>query len=284
MIKISVIIVNAGRDRHLRNVLEGILKGEHYPDEIIVVNVAERLMDLKFYPKIKQVLIDPSTMKDALGIGELRNIGAKAASFDLLCFLDVDCIPSSTYFSMIVESRPLKNCLYMGTPRYMTSVVQEVDFDWLDHHSILHPARPNFAQLTKYDDFCLFWSLCFYMYADDFNKLDGFDESFRGYGAEDTDFALRAQSKHMEFWLSPFIIYHQQHDLYRPPYHQFRSIINNCETFYDRWKFWPMENFLDSFHQDKFIVLRSDGSKIQILKEPSNRFIQSKKVCNEPFL
>ena len=60
--------------------------------------------------------------------------------------------------------------------------------------------------------FELFWSLSFATGVADWHRFGGFCEQFRGYGAEDTDFAFRAADRGARLaWVGGATAYHPHH-------------------------------------------------------------------------
>ena len=64
-----------------------------------------------------------------------------------------------------------------------------------------------------------------------YDTIGGFDASYTGYGAEDTDFAFTAKEQGIDFYLSQARAYHQQHTVYRPPLNHLSSIVANANRF-----------------------------------------------------
>ena len=77
------------------------------------------------------------------------------------------------------------------------------------------PARPPAARppsTTLDDRHHLFWSLAFGVTAATWDDLGGFDTGYSGYGAEDTDFAMRARRHGVEMaWFAGGTAFHQWH-------------------------------------------------------------------------
>ena len=59
-----------------------------------------------------------------------------------------------------------------------------------------HPARPAppTGEIVAGSDYELFWSLSFALTSSTWRTIGGFCEHYRGYGAEDTDFAQMARA------------------------------------------------------------------------------------------
>ena len=268
--KFSVISIVSGRQSHLNNLIEGIKQSSVLPDELIIVGInetpklsVENELNLKIYK-----LDDPG---EHFSAARARNFGASKASNNHLVFLDVDCIPSVQFFEQILIQGIANNTLIMGNPRYLLkSLEPNFPVDSLFENSIHHPHRPKINGSMIADDYMLFWSLAFYIPKHLFQKLEGFDEKYCGYGAEDTDLSLKLKyTPGYKLLLSEATVFHQQHPVYSPPVHQLDSIINNAEIFYKKWNYWVMDNWLEDFQKMGLISWNSNGKYIQKIKEPS---------------
>ena len=282
---VTVITTCYGRNRHLYNLLSSLTNGSIKPDEVIIVNDdadPTRLAD--FDLNIVQIATtadvsaasnsDLST-KTAFDIGHNRNLGAAHASHNVLIFLDVDCIVTPTFIEQLsakLQQQP--EALLMGQPRYLTRPLSETESEQLqsgalpishlNELSVFNPYRDNFddteseptslnqtamrqTAIKKTEDYGAFWSLCFAITREQFEKIGGFDTQYTGYGAEDTDFAFTARQLDIDFYLTADVVYHQQHSVYRPPLNHLDSIVINANRFYRKWQCWPMSGWLSPF-------------------------------------
>ncbi len=170
VLPISVITTCYGRNQHLYNLLASLEAGSWQPAEVILVNDdADSDMLASFDLNIVQIatnIANPSKIAtetdDALpkidlpkfDIGLNRNKGAKAASFETLIFLDVDCIVARGFIAgLTAQLTAHPHALLMGQPRYLTRPLttaesvklrQSTPSDaWLSALSILNPYRHN---------------------------------------------------------------------------------------------------------------------------------------------
>ncbi|MCM4154966.1 glycosyltransferase [Gramella sp. AN32] len=275
----SLITIVKGRQKHLQNLLEGVKRNSLQPKEIIIVTIDENFQ-LQQYKDLNIKTFRLEAASENIPLGEARNFGAGKAVHEHLIFLDVDCIPSEDFFEKIITQGSHVETLIMGTPRYLTKMVSvETPKKELLSLSHEHPARPKVPKLTTTKDYMLFWSLAFYIPSGLFFELGGFDEDYKGYGAEDSDFGLKLQNSGKDFYLSEAIVFHQQHAVYSPPVHQLDPIINNAQTFQKKWGRWVMENWLDDFQKLGLIEWDRKSKKIYKLKNASGEFI---KKCFKP--
>ena len=186
-----MITIVKGREAHLHNLLQGIKRSSLQPDEIRIVAIDD-LPDLTDFQDLPIEISKISSKGANLPIAEARNIGSQNSKYDHLIFLDVDCIPHPDLFDDMITQGLAHKTLIMGNPHYLESKIpQDFDLNDLEQHSAAHPARPEIKELTEASDYMLLWSLAFYIPKQLFNILEGFDAQFTGYGAEDTDMAMK---------------------------------------------------------------------------------------------
>lgn len=282
--QISVIIIFHGRRGHLLNVLKSLECGQEIPEEIILVemdSVNSVLPELNL--DIKHVLIsdfDPSN----LPIAQARNIGATLANFDTLVFLDVDCIPSFNYIVDIRNFEIDSHSLYMCKPLYLLEAVTNVQTFEFTNDAVEHPLRPQYRTTIQTQDYGLFWSLCFFIPNSLFFEIGGFDDHYRGYGAEDTDFSYNCRNHKIPLYLTNHRVYHQQHSFMRPPLNAIKSIVKNSNYFYSKWFSWPMINHLEKFEEMKYIKWsENDDKHIEIVNLPNEIIIDQSVVSDERY-
>lgn len=264
----TVITLNKGRDAHLARLLEGLARGTP-PAACIVVEIGDAapLPELPF--PVERVPFPHA----GLPLAAARNAGRRAARTDTLIFLDVDCIPSAGLVAGLSRAVAEHDGLICCEIGYLPAGAvadgwREADLDRLGHP---HPVRvfPPAGAVTAAPQPGLFWSLAFAVRAETYDRLGGFDESFSGYGAEDTDLAFRAEKAGVPIlFLGGPRAYHQHHPGYDPPLQHFRDIVANASRFWARHGFWPMDGWLDGFARLGLIAAdRSEG--IVIRRDPS---------------
>lgn len=284
--KFSLITIHYGRKSHLRNLISGLLSSSVHPDELIIISINDSFntseMRIPFIVNNYRLKCNPS---EGLPLSKARNLGAMKAIYDDLIFLDVDCVPSKYFIEKIKLQSALYDGLIMGNPRYLIkSLPDYFDEYYLMLNSIHHPHRPEIDFIEQISGYEMFWSLCFYIHKKQYQLWEGFDERYKGYGAEDTDFALKAKDSNCPFYVSDATVYHQPHQFHRPPLNHFSSIVHNSNLFFEKWNKWPMENYLADFKNMKLIEWQSHSDReIYIRKYPSKKALQGSLVINEPF-
>ena len=283
--KFSLITIVKGREEHLHNQLIGVRRSSYIPDEIIIVAIDDTPV-LEKFGDLPIRLIHLKSSDKNLPVAKARNAGALAARYEHLIFLDVDCIPSGNFFTSLFDQGKKHRTLIMGNPRYLTlKISNNTNEKELHRLSIAHPHRPKINKLEHSPDWMLFWSLCFYIPTNLFLEIGGFDESYTGYGAEDTDLSLKLnQTGKYDFLLSEAVVYHQQHPVYSPPVHQLDSIVTNAEVFYKKWNRWVMENWLSDFKNYNLIEWEEDSDRIKSKSMVSNHLLQKCFKPDAPFM
>ncbi|TXD98432.1 glycosyltransferase family 2 protein [Psychrobacter frigidicola] len=274
-------------------------------------------------PTTASALSESSTqpVNSSFDIGRNRNVGAAHASNNALIFLDVDCIVEPSFVEQLaskLQAHP--NALLMGQPRYLTRPLTDSEGEQLqqgalskvslDKLSVYNPYRYNFdtnteasieeneeevmktaekthkqTQIEQTQDYGAFWSLCFAISRGQFERIGGFDTQYVGYGAEDTDFSFTARSLNIDFYLTNDVIYHQQHDVYRPPLNHLESIVINANRFYDKWQHWPMAGWLLAFADMGLIDWQVDQQQlISMIRKPSATQIEKAHYPDAPYV
>ncbi|MGB6151344.1 MAG: glycosyltransferase [Pricia sp.] len=279
----SVIITHYQREKNLLNTLNGLRQQTRPPYEVIIVEMGDGLELDDNYPFLLEV-IDFNRSWDFIPLAAARNLGAECSRTEQLIFLDVDCIPASTFCEKIFHASATKDALVMGSPRYLLRGDLAKGKKSLIDNSILHPLRPKIKGLSEETCYELFWSLCFAMPKQQFEYVGGFDESYQGYGGEDTDFALEVKRTGIPFYLSDAEVYHQQHPIYIPPLNHLEAIVKNSNIFYSKWKYWPMVDCLSEFAAMDYILWENAQNRpIQIKSRPSKDDVASRLIKNAPY-
>lgn len=281
---VAVVTLNKGRGTHLARLLEGLALGRA-PDRCIVVEMGGDDGPLPARPfPVKRVPFASA----GLPLGASRNAGRRAAGdAETLIYLDVDCIPSADLVAGLSAAVAEHDGLICCAVRYLPAGA--VRDGWREADLVragqLHPVR-HFPEsgIVPSPQPGLFWSLAFAVRAATFDRLGGFDESFSGYGAEDTDLAFRAEALGVPtLFLGGPLAFHQHHASYDPPLQHFRDIVANAQRFYDRHGIWPMDGWLDGFARLGLIAEGWRGG-ITLLRDPTPEEIAAARLPDDrPF-
>lgn len=267
--KISVCTLAHGRERHLANLVRGLSQSHRPPCELVIAVLQKEkyLLPPTSFP-IRQVVLGDCGIPLALG----RNVAAREARGDMLVFLDVDCIPHPALIDDYARVAEDHRGVMMGEVGYLPAGATDngIDYDSFERVAQQHSERagPPSSAISRCKDYRCFWSLNFAISAKDFSLAGGFDESFEGYGGEDTDFARGAVAAGLPlWWVRGAKAYHQYHPHHMPPVHHLESVIANAEQFRRKWGHPTMQHWLRAFTLMGLVERTGDGWRI--LREPS---------------
>jgi GT2 family glycosyltransferase len=265
---IAIVTLVKNRQPALLNFLKGIVKLSEYPDELIIIHMNEAAYPIPELPvRVKQIALQSDSK---LPLAEARNAAVANAKSDYIIFLDVDCIASPNLVSDYKSAFQKADQLWSGKVRYLDKAAMDNEQLWESMHQISQP-DPVRENLEKYT-YEVFWSLNFGCSKSVFTQIGGFNENYKGYGAEDTDFAFRARQSKVALGTVNTFAYHQYHPSYNPPLNHLQDIVNNAKVFKQIWKVWPMEGWLSKFRSMGYVHWK--GDELQILKMPDSMKIQ----------
>jgi len=269
MTTLSALTLVRNRQAHLDRLVEGLMLSASPPDELIVVDMSDapvRLPPLGFPVRVERLA------GDALPLAAARNLAAALASGDILLFLDVDCIVSSAVcdrMQAVLAEHDAVICpevLYLPAGAVRPGPLSEVD---LSAAGRPHPVRPFPREGESPEgNPGLFWSLAFALRRSTFHRLGGFDETYVGYGAEDTDLGFRIAREGLPLLFAGGVpVFHQHHDGYDPPLQHFRALIANAKRFHAAWSIWPMGGWLKAMADLGLVDWSSD--ELTICRDPT---------------
>jgi hypothetical protein len=188
---------------------------------------------------------------EELPLARARNELAAAARGEVLVFLDVYCIPAAGLIAAYAEALGTEDALALGEVRYLPG-----SFDGGAEAALLaaaepHPARaglfPAAGTVALDDRHELFWSLGFAIRRATFReRIGGFDEGYRGYGIEDTDFAMRAARAAVPVaWVGGALAFHQHHPPTRLRPEGVPDLVRNARRYRELWGTWPAPGWFD---------------------------------------
>jgi GT2 family glycosyltransferase len=158
-------------------------------------------------------------------------------------------------------------------PLYLLIVPDTGNYGDLKHKAVPHPARERIA-VGQPVNHLQFWSLIFAIQKQTFKKIGGFDESFTGYGAEDTDFAMMFHQAGVEQIFVRDYVLHQYHDKHDPPLNHFDSIIENATRYQQKWDVLPMQRWLKAFEEMGLIRIDQAGN-ITVSQKPTDSQLEN---------
>ncbi|MFC6790089.1 glycosyltransferase family 2 protein [Methylobacterium komagatae] len=264
----SVLTLVRGRADRLRNLMRGLAAQTVRPRELVIAWMQpEPAPDLPDAGCPVRHILVPG---EAMPLAAARNRAASAASADLLVFLDVDCIPSPTLIAAYAQAAAAARGLFLGEVRYLPQ--GPVDLAALDRLSEAHPARPTppDSGLRREPDAGQLWGLSFALSAADWRAVGGMDETYTGYGGEETDFAARLAATGLPtYWVAGARAYHQHHPVHVPPLQHFAPILANAARFRARHGRWCMTYWLGQFRSAGLIDWDERAPEIRLIRSPS---------------
>ena len=267
-IKIAVLTLVKSRKGALINLIKGLSLNNYTAMELLIVHMNEDICDLPVtsFP-IHSICLH--TAED-LPLAKARNLAISHTTAEHCIFVDVDCIPAANFMTSYECAFNKKDILWSGLLRHLKiGFPSSLATNELDQWSDDDPIR-NDLKILPYE---LFWSLNFGCSKSLFEKIGGFDESYEGYGAEDTDCSFVARKKGVELGIVHATAYHQPHSSYNPPLNHLEDIVRNAIVFHEKWDRWPMEGWLAKFvemgyvkwnDQDLVIVNYPTASEVEI--------------------
>jgi GT2 family glycosyltransferase len=253
LVSLSVLVPVRDRTAHLANLVEGLNRAFDAPRFELIVG---RMGGEDPGPALERTRGFAARAIEVEGeelpLAATRNRLAEAASGEMLVFLDVDCIPSRSLLTAHAAALYDRDALAVGEARYLPKGFQAggADERLLRRAGRPHPERaglfPAPGAVRGDERHELFWSLNFAVRRDTFiERIGGFDEDYRGYGIEDTDFAVRAARAGVPVaWVGGALAFHQHHEPTRLRPEETAALVDNARRYRDRWGEWPARGWL----------------------------------------
>ena len=277
MPEFSIVTIIKERRKQLANLLESVKASTILPYDIQVVCMDD--LDIFDIPEGLNVSVHLMNGPHQLPLAAARNMGITATKTENVIFIDVDCLVSPTLFASLLMALQAENII-AAYPLYLPMVPDTGSYTKLEPQAVPHPSREQipFGQPV---DHLLFWSLIFAIKKETFKNIGGFDESFIGYGAEDTDFAMMFHKVGIEQIFVRDYVLHQYHDKYDPPLNYFDSIIENASRYKQKWDVLPMQRWLKAF--EEMGLIRIDNTdNITVIQKPTDSHIE-RSVSRNPY-
>ena len=256
---LAVLTLAGGRDAQLAHLAAGLEAGDEPPAELVVADLGgrSRIPGTDRFPT-RVVNLDTS---GGLPLAEARNAAAATTEADRLVFLDVDCVPARGMVAGYRAALDAFHGIVMGGVSYGRP-------GELPPGGEPHPARPLPPPgVTPTDRYDLFWSLSFAITRQHWEQIGGFDPGYRGYGAEDTDFAFAARAAGVPLaWAGGAECFHLHHRQQIPPVDRLDAVVANARRFRERWGEWPFPGWLRQMADEGFVDWEPDGERLEILR------------------
>jgi GT2 family glycosyltransferase len=275
MPEFSIVTIVKGRRKQLANLLDTIKASTILPYDIQVVCMDD--LDGITIPDGLSVSIQLINDPHKLPLAAARNMGITATKTNNIVFIDVDCLVSPTLFANLLIALQVDNII-AAYPLYLPIVPETGNYTELKHKAVPHPSR-ELIPVGKPVEHLQFWSLIFAIQKQTFEKIGGFDESFMGYGAEDTDFAMMFHKAGIKQIFVRDYVLHQYHDKHDPPLNYFNSIIENATRYQQKWGVLPMMRWLKAFEKLGLIAI-DQSENITVIQKPTESQIKDSLSSN----
>ena len=279
---VGVVTIVSGRRTHLQRQLAGLSRQQRTADQLVIVRMDDEPVPVPpsqagagAAAKTGTSVLDVPAVDGQLPLAAARNAGVRALDTDVVILLDVDCIPGAGLvagYARAAEATRGQRAdgLICGVLRYLAPGIPAAA-DWAEPEltagSRPHPARPlpEPGELLRDDQHELAWTTSLAMNRETFYRIGGFDERFVGYGAEDTDFGVRAREAGLGvWWTGDAVAYHQHHPSQSPPVQHLTDIVRNAKLFADLHGWFPMQGWLTSFDQEGLVEFDPAAGRLEL--------------------
>ncbi|MEX2476018.1 galactosyltransferase-related protein [Marinobacter sp.] len=281
----SVLTLVRHRQLHLDALVAGLSRQTCLDIELVVASMQPSPPTIS--PRVPFPVHVVDVPGSRLPLAAARNAAAARARAERLIFLDVDCIPSPTLVASFIDQLDASGRCLLGEVRYLPGSLARADitgatFSDLLTHARQHPARPPVpgeGWIAERETRAL-WGLSFALTRQQYQAVGGMDETYIGYGGEETDFAEQLAVDGIRLgWCGNAMAVHQYHPVHTPPLDKFEDILGNARRFYHKWGNWCMEYWLAYFVAQELIAWSPDAADIRVIRRPTNDEIQA---CRQP--
>jgi GT2 family glycosyltransferase len=268
---LSVLVPVRDRNEHLANLVAALKRADRAPEFELLVGWMGGADPRPALGRARGFAADVVEVEgEELPLSLARNRLAQAAGGEVIVFLDADCVPSRSLLAAYANALEAQDALTVGETRYLRKgfVPEGADEAVLRRASRPHPERaglfPAAGQSrldTRHD---LFWSLNFALRRETFARIGGFDEGYRGYGIEDTDFAMRAARAAVPLaWIGGALAFHQHHEPTRLRPEGVAALVANARRYRDRWGEWPAKGWLAELSAAGLVEWDEDADRLE---------------------
>ena len=270
---LSVITLNHQRETFLEAQINSLQKVLAQTPEIVVehvvVNVASPGPQLPETVSNYTCVQYTTTLDNGLlNFSKARNLGATKASHDALIFLDADCVVDDNFFTEYVRClTPDYRGIVHGHAWYMRQGVTytQMQLERATHTQFYRPGLDVRAAqpMVLTNAYELFSSIHFGCLRSTFEIIGGFDEEYRGYSCEDTDFGQRLRKLQIPLSMNKAEAFHQYHKPSGAPFDHVAQVARNANYFASKWGWLPARGWLDAFSERGLVTL--EGERVIVL-------------------
>ncbi|MGB9120660.1 MAG: glycosyltransferase [Candidatus Angelobacter sp.] len=194
VVKISIIIPALNEEKMIGRCLESLTKLVFARDrfEVLVIDNGSRDRTLAIADSFKDRLNLKVLQQAGVHISALRNLGARAATGDILAFLDADCLAPADWLDQMLVLAPANGAGVLGAHYLLPE-----DSSWVGRTWHRYQEAPKSGEVSHVPAGDLI------MRREDFLKLGGFDETIQT--NEDYELCERARKAGMDVRAFPQI-------------------------------------------------------------------------------
>jgi GT2 family glycosyltransferase len=281
---VGVATIARGRARHLERQAVGVGGQSRPADRYVVVAMDRSGADAE--AALARAALPPSLTREVrllpvadgapLPLATARNAAIAAlGDVDLAILVDVDCIPHPQLVARYLAAdawaadRPHLLAGPVGHLPPGRPAGTRLGPDDMAAARVRGRPVPGDAEIRPEPRHELFWSLSFAVRPATHARIGGFDEAYRGYGAEDTDYARRAARAGVALaWAGGAWAYHQDHGPSGPVREHVEDIVRNARVFHERWGVWPMEGWLERLAAEGLVDWRPEAGVLRSTTAP----------------
>ena len=269
--RIAVATIVRGRRLHLERQQRAVQRLHPAPCDYVVVGLDAEPRDVA-----GRFVHRPVADDAALPLAAARNLAIEeAAGADLVVCLDADCVPEPHMLAAYgAAARGAAGPMLLAGPVGRLGRLDDRCLDPGDDalEASRRAARsgprpvPGRGEVRLEPRVELFWSLAFAVAPATHARIGGFDPGYVGYGAEDTDYALRARAAGVPLaWVGDAWAHHQHHPVSSPPVEHLSDIARNARRFHALWGSWPMGGWLAAFADAGLIRWHEHGAHLEVV-------------------
>ena len=236
--KVSLIITTYNWPKALELCLRSVLRQTLTPDEVIIADdgstedtktlIETYIPRFKVSPRFKISLIHVWQEDMGFRAAAIRNKAAAQSQFPYLIFIDGDMILHKDFIGDHIKFAE-KNCFLQGSRVLLgKSLSEKVLFSQQTDFLLFTQGISNRKNMLKIPLLSKIISIknthlkgikscSFSLFKEDIIKVNGFNETFQGWGREDSEFAVRLFNsglyrKNIKFSAIQYHLYHSEHD------------------------------------------------------------------------
>ncbi|NDW16036.1 glycosyl transferase family 2 [Alteromonas genovensis] len=306
---VSVITIVKNRTEKLCNLINQLEACSPTPDELLIVWMTPP-SDLSLITSDKFNIEHKFVNQEELPIAKARNKGMFDAKNDLLAYISVDTIFSpaclkeavstlvpSSIMRAPVRSIPItsrnqpytellhaKSEINLGKPFSVTQTSDTSYNDALPKASLLENTGPVDKQDNNHGKFSndSSASAMFFIRKADFEKTNGFDETYDGYGLNDEDFFTQCRNVGLSLTDHPSIVFSPSRDLTRCPVNHLLDFVHNAQIFREKWGFYPRKDILCAYADKGLINKDFEHNSIRVVRLPNENELSESKTALAP--